>query len=42
MRHSSRKDSDVPMDQTLEKAYNKPEISSVGIIGITRRKEALC
>ena len=42
MRHSSRKNSDVPMDQALEKAYNKPKKSSVGVIGFTRRKEAVC
>ena len=29
------------MDQALEKAYNKPAKSSTGIIGFTRRKEAI-
>ena len=42
MRHSSRKGSAVPMDQALEKAYNKPTKSSAGIIGFTRRKETVC
>ena len=42
MRHSSRKGSAVPMDQALEKAYNKPTKSSAGIIGFTRRKETIC
>ena len=42
MRHSSRKGSAVPIDQALEKAYSKPAKSSVGIIGFTRRKEAIC
>ena len=42
MRHTSRKGSAVPMDQALEKAYNKPAKSSAGIIGFTRRKEAVC
>ena len=30
------------MDQALEKQYNKPAKSSFGIIGYTRRKEAVC
>ena len=30
------------MDQALEKEYNKPAKSSSGIIGFTRRKEAVC
>ena len=42
VRHSSRKGSAVPMDQALEKAYNKRAKSSSGIIGSTRRKEAVC
>ena len=42
MRHSSRKGSAVLMNQALEKAYNKPAKSSAGIIGFTRRKEAVC
>ena len=31
----------VPMDQALEKAYNKPAKGQGGIIGFTRRKEAV-
>ena len=42
VRHTSRKGSAVPMDQALEKAYNKPAKSSSGIIGFSRRKEAVC
>ena len=30
------------MDQALEKQYNKPGKGPLGIIGFTRRKEALC
>ena len=30
------------MDQALEKQYNKPVKGQSGIIGITRRKEAVC
>ena len=41
-RHSLRKVIAVPMDQALEKEYNKPAKSSSGIIGFTRRKEAVC
>ena len=42
LRHSLRKGSAVPMDQALEKEYNEPAKSSSGIIGFTRRKEAVC
>ena len=42
VRHTTRRGSAVPMDQALEKAYNKPAKSSAGIIGFTRRKEAVC
>ena len=42
VKHTSRNGSAVPMDQALEKAYNKPAKSSSGIIGFTRRKEAVC
>ena len=42
VRHSSRRCSAVPIDQALEKEYNKPAKSQSGIIGITRRKEAVC
>lgn len=38
---SKRKSSAVPMDQALESQYDKQEKSSSGIIGITRRKEAV-
>ena len=41
VKHSSRKDSAVPMDQALEKSYNKPAQSSAGIIGFTRRKQVV-
>ena len=40
--HTPRRGSSVPMDQALEKAYNKPAKSQSGIIGVTRRKEAIC
>ena len=30
------------MDQALEKAYNKPAMVQGGIIGISRRKQAVC
>lgn len=39
---SKRKGSAVPIDQALESQYNKQAKSSSGIIGITRRKEAVC
>ena len=42
VKHTSRSGSGVPMDQALEKAYNKPAKSQSGIIGISRRKEAVC
>ena len=38
VRHSSRKGDPV----ALEKAYNKPAKLSAGIIGFTRRKDAIC
>ena len=40
-KHSNRSGSCVPMDQALEKAYNKPAKDHSGIIGITRKKEAV-
>lgn len=40
--HSMKKSSALPMDQALEKEYNKPAKSQSGIIGFTRRKEAVC
>ena len=42
VRHSKRNGSAVPVDQALEKEYNKPAKSQSGIIGITRRKGAVC
>ena len=41
VRQSSRKDKAFSRNQALEKAYNKLAKSS-GIIGFTRRKEAVC
>ena len=42
VRHFERKGGAVPVDQALEKKYNKPAKSQSGIIGITRRKESVC
>ena len=42
MKLTKRKGSAVPVDQALESKYNKQAKSSSGIIGITRRKEAVC
>ena len=39
---TKRKGSAVPVDQALESKYNKQSKSSSGIIGIIRRKEAVC
>ena len=39
---TKRKGSGIPMDQALEKQYNKPAKGPSGIIGFTRRKEAVC
>lgn len=39
---SQRSASAIPMDQALESKYNKPAKSASGIIGMTRRKEAVC
>ena len=41
VKHTNRYGSSVPMDQELEKAYNKPAKCQAGIIGVTRRKEAV-
>ena len=41
VRHTGRSGSGVPMDQALEKEYNKTSKASGGIIGITKRKEAV-
>ena len=38
---TTRKGSSVLMDQAFEKSYNKPAKGKSGIIGITRRKEAV-
>ena len=39
---SNRRGSNLPMDQALEKQYNKPAKGQSGIIGFSRRKEAVC
>ena len=39
MRHSSKEGSAVPIDQTLERAYNKQAKSYAGIIGFIQTKE---
>ena len=41
VRHTLKCGSGVPMDQALEKEYNKPAKGQGGIIGISRRKEAV-
>ena len=42
VRHTTRRCSADPMDQALEKTYNKPAKCQSGIIGISRRKNAVC
>ena len=42
VKHTNRQGSRVPMDQALEKAYNKPAKSQSGIMGFSRCKEAVC
>ena len=37
-----RKGSGIPMDQALEKQYNKPAKDPSGVIGFTKRKQAVC
>ena len=37
-----RKESGIPMDHVLEKQYNKPAKGPSGIIGFTKRKQAVC
>ena len=37
----NRQGSGTPMDQALEQLYNKPAKGAGGVIGITRRKEAV-
>ena len=41
VRHTLKCGSGVPMDQALEKEYNKPAKGQEGIIGISKRKEAV-
>ena len=38
--HTKRKGSGVPIDQALEKEYNKPAKGAGGVIGFTREKES--
>ena len=42
VKQTSRSGSAVPMDQDLEKAYNKPAKGPSGIIGVSRKKETVC
>ena len=42
MSQRRRRGSKLPMDQALEKLYNKPAKGQSGIIGFSRRKEAVC
>ena len=42
VKHTTRSASAVPMDEALEKAYNKPAKGQSGIIGFSRHKEAVC
>ena len=39
--HTRRQGSGVPIDQALEKEYNKPAKGAGGIIGFTRKKESV-
>lgn len=39
--NTSKKGSGVPFDQVLEQCYNRPAKVSGGIIGVTRKKEAV-
>ena len=39
--YTKRNGSAIPIDQALEKAYNKPAKGPGGIIGFTRRKESV-
>ena len=41
MHHTMRKGNGVPIDQALEKAYNKPAKGRRGVIGFSRRKESV-
>ena len=42
VRHTKSKASGVLMNQALEKPYNKSAKSNSGIVGISRRKDAVC
>jgi len=42
VKHTRRSGSAVPMEQALEKTYNKPAKGQSGIIGFSRRKDAVC
>ena len=39
--NTTKKGSGVPFDQALEQCYNRPAKVSVGIIGVTRKKDAV-
>ena len=39
--NTTKKGSEVPFDQALEQQYNRPAKVSGGIIGVTRKKEAV-
>ena len=41
VQYKNTRGSGVPMDQALEKSYNKTSKSSGGVIDITKRKEAM-
>ena len=41
VKHTRRSPSALPVDQALEKAYNKPAKGPSGVIVITKRKEAV-
>ena len=41
VQRSQSKNSSIPMDQALEQAYNKAAKSAGGVIGYTRKKEAV-
>ena len=42
VRHTKGKANAFPMDQALEKAYNKPEKNNSGVFGISRRNNTVC
>ena len=41
VKHTKKSAGTLPYDQALEKAYNKPAKGPSGVIGITKRKEAV-